>query len=304
MILLSISRILKYACQDFFRNFWLSLITVTILVLSLFSINFLIMMGFIGEQAIGSIENKVDLSLYLDQDASEEDISILKAEISRLKSVNEIEYISKTQALENFKNKHQDDPEILESLKEVDQNPLNPSLVISANELVDYENIINSLENLSKQAIIKSRNFDDHKSLLTTINNFSDKAQQVGILVSFIFVVITVLVVFNAIRVAIFTHKKEIKIMRLVGASNWFIKTPFLAESILYAFFAVIIVMAIFYPFMHLLQPYLFNFVEADLNLINYFNSNFIYIFGGQFLLASLISIIASLIAVGKYAKV
>jgi len=305
MILLSTIRILKFAAQDFIRNFWLSIITVIILILSLFSINFLIVVGVISETAIDSVEEKIDLSLYLIPDAAEEDVGILKSELERLDFVQEVNYISKNQAMEAFQQKHSNDPEILETLRELGKNPLSPSLVVRAATLNEYEKIIDSLATLSKHTIIESRNFDDHKSLLESMQSITSRVRDTGILVSIIFIAITILVVFNSIRIAIYTHHKEIRIMKLVGASPWFIRSPFLAESVIYALTGIMGVIAIFYPFLHLLQPYIAAFFNnADsLDLIAYFNSNFFIIFGFQFLLAAIINMAASLIAVSKYAK-
>ncbi|MFH1326008.1 MAG: permease-like cell division protein FtsX [Candidatus Falkowbacteria bacterium] len=305
MILLSLARILKFSFQDFFRNFWLSIITVTILILSLFTINFLIIIAVVSQTAVAAVEEKVDLSLYLLADTSEEDISLLKSELSRLDVIQEVEYISRAQALESFQQQHSDDKAVLESLRELEANPLNPSLIVRAKELGDYEKIINNLDNLNNQSIIESRNFDNHKSLLESLNSIKNRAQQIGILISLIFGAITLLVVFNAIRIAIYTHKKEIGIMKLVGASNSFIRTPFLAEAVLYALVGVIGVIVIFYPFLYLLQPYLGAFFDpGSLDLITYFNSNFIKIFGIQFLLAAGINVIASSFAVSRYLKI
>ncbi len=305
MILLSLARVLKFSFQDFFRNFWLSIITVTILILSLFTINFLIIIAVVSQTAVATVEEKVDLSLYLLADTPEEDISLLKSELSRLDVVQEVEYISRAQALESFQQQHSDDKAVLESLRELEANPLNPSLIVRAKELGDYEKIINNLDNLSNQSIIESRNFDNHNSLLESLNSIKNRAQQIGILISIIFGAITLLVVFNAIRIAIYTHKKEIGIMKLVGASNSFIRTPFLAEAILYALVGVVGVIVIFYPFLYLLQPYLGAFFDpGSLDLITYFNSNFIKIFGIQFLLAVGINVIASSFAVSRYLKI
>lgn len=137
------------------------------------------------------------------------------------------------------------------------------------------------------------------------MNVITARTRQIMLLVSFIFVAITVLVVFNAVRIAIYTHRKEIGVMKLVGASNWFIRAPFLVEAVLYSFLGVVIVIAIFYPFIHLLQPYLGSFLNtASVDLVGYFNSHFVAIFGVEFLGASLINVIASSLAVGKYVKV
>lgn len=305
MVILSFFRIISFAFKDFFRNFWLSIITVTILILSLFSVNFLIVIGVVSQTAFNQVEKTIDLSLYLSPDANEEDISTLKTEVGRLAGVREVEYISRAQALESFQQEYKDDQEILDSLRELGTNPLNPSLIVRADELSDYEKIIASLGTLSKHTIIDNRDFDDHQDLLKALESITSKAKQVGILVSIIFGLITVLVVFNAIRIAIYTHRKEIRVMKLVGASNWFIRSPFLAEAILYALVGVAGIILIFYPFVHLLQPYLADFFDPGaLNLVYYFQLNFIKIFGVQFIIAAIICMVASILAVGRYLKV
>src|SRR3989338_6583270 len=144
MILLSTIRVLKFAFQDFFRNFWLSLVTVTILVLSLFSINFIIVVGVISQTAIAAVEDKIDLSLYLLPDAAESDIAILKGELENLSGVERVSYISKAEALQAFQAKHQDNASIQEALREVGKNPLSASLVVSAAQLSDYDRVIAS----------------------------------------------------------------------------------------------------------------------------------------------------------------
>lgn len=304
MILLSIIRVLKFSFQDFFRNFWLTLVTITILVLSLFSINFLIVIGVISQTAIASVENKIDLSLYLKSEAAEADISALKGEIERRPGVERVRYISKAEALALFQERHEDNAAIQDALREVGGNPLSPSLVVEARELADYERLIEALPTLSKNDIIESRDFDDHRALLTTMNTITDRVHQTGVIVSIIFIAITVMVVFNAVRIAIYTHKKEIRIMKLVGASNWFIKAPFLTEAVLYSLVGVALAAALFYPFLQLLQPYLGTFFSAgEFDLVAYFNQNFLLIFGSQFAAAAVINVVASWLAVGKYAR-
>lgn len=304
MFLLSLARVLKFSFQDLIRNIWLSLVTIIILVLALFSINMLLTVTVISDSAITAIKEKVDINLFLKSDAEDNQIISLRAKISDLPETGEIKYISKNEALENFKIKHKNDPEILDALRELGKNPLAPSLVISPKNADQYEELISGLNKINDD-IIESRNFEDHKLMLAKINSISNKVKEVGVFVSSVFVVISLLVVFNAIRVAIYTHRKEIAIMKLVGASNTFIKSPFLISSVIYAFVGSVLVVAIFYPFLSILQPYLEAFfVDYQVNLISYFNNNFFLIFGLEFIGASLINVLASIIAVGKYSKV
>ncbi|MCK4554174.1 permease-like cell division protein FtsX [Candidatus Parcubacteria bacterium] len=304
MFILSFVRIIKFSFQDIGRNIWLSIVTITILILALFSVNMLLTVNVISKAAIGAIKEKIDVSLYLKPDAEEAKIMALKAKVSNLEQVKDTQYISKAKALENFKAKHKDESEILESLRELGKNPLTPSLIIKPKDVDQYEELIASLNKIDDD-IIESRNFDDHKIMITKINGITDKVSEVGMIVSLIFVIITVLLVYNAICMAIHDHRREIKIMRLVGASNWFIRAPFLFSSIIYTIVGVSAIVGIYYFFITLLQPYIETFfIDYDINLITYFNENFIIIFGAQFLVAMGVNILASLIAVGRYSKV
>lgn len=304
MFLLSFARILKFSFQDIGRNIWLSIVTITILVLALFSINMLLVVNVISQVSVDAVKDKIDVSLYLKADSEENDILALKEEVSNLSSVNEVIYISKAEALEYFKEKNIDNPEILQALRELGKNPLTPSLVIKPNNVELADDLISEINKIDSD-LIESRNFTDHKLMLSKINNITKNVSNVGLFVSLIFILITLLVVYNAIRVAIYTHKKEIGIMRLVGASNFFVYMPFLFSSLIYTLVGIGIVIAIFYPFLGLLQPYLETFfIGYDVNIISYFNINFINIFGLEFLGIAVINILASFIAVRKYANV
>jgi len=304
MFLVSFFRIIKFGLQDIYRNIWLSIVTIIILILALFSINMLLTVSVISDAAIIAIKEKVDISLYLTAEAEEDEIMALKAELSNLEQVKDIAYISKAEALEFFREKNKDNPEILQALRELGKNPLTSSLVIAPQSADLTDSLISELNKYDSE-LIDSRNFTDHKLLLSKINNITDKVKEVGFLVSIIFIFTTVLVVFNSIRVAIYTHRKEIGIMRLVGASDWFIYMPFFLSGIIYALVGIIAIIAIFYPFLSLLQPYLEAFFSGyDISILSYFNSNFIFIFGIEFLGIALINILASLIAIRKYTRV
>jgi cell division transport system permease protein len=301
---ISLFRAVKFSIQDVFRNIWLSLVTIIILVLTLFTVNMLLVVKVVGQTAVDAIKDKIDINLFLKTDAPEERIEALKIKIASLSEVKSVNYISKSVAMEEFRKKHQDNPEILEALKELGDNPLTPTLVIKPNDMEVFDNLINQL-NIIEDDIIESRNFANYRNMLEKINAITNKVSNAALVLSSIFIFITLLVIYNSVRVAIYTHKKEITIMRLVGASNWFIQLPYVFSSIIYTFFGVAIVMLLFWPFLNLLQPYLETFfVSYNVNLLNYFYGNFLSIFGLQFLVASLINILASLIAVRRYSKV
>jgi cell division transport system permease protein len=303
MFFLSFYRIIKFSLQDLTRNIWLSAATVIILVLALFSINMLLVVKIIGDAAVGAVKEKIDISLYLKPESEEKAILALKTELENLSEVKSVKYVSKEEALEIFRQENSDNPEILQALRELGKNPLTPTLVIQPKDSGSIESLTNEL-NLIESGLIDSKNFADYKTMLDRINAVTDKVTKAGMALSAIFIFITALVIFNSVRVAIYTHNMEINIMRLVGAPNSFIFMPFLVSSIFYCLFGVLVIVFLFYPFLGLLQPYLEAFfVGYNINIVEYFNNNFIKIFGAQFLGITAINIVASWWAARKYAQ-
>ncbi len=302
--MLSFFRIIKFSLQDIIRNGWLSIVTITILCLSLFSINTLSTVSFVSEGAVNAIKDKVDISLYLKADSLEKDILDLKEELLANPRIKEVTYISKEMALLDFRDKYKNNQEVLLALKEINQNPLSPSLVINPSNLEESSFLINELKVLDKP-IIESRDFTDNSLVLTKIEGITKRINEFGLAIIILFAFISLLVVYNAIRVTIYTHRQEIEIMRLVGASNFFIYMPYLVSSLIYAVFSLLLIIAIFFPLLTLLQPYLETFFAGySVNVLSYYLENFVGIFGLQFLVVLGINVFASMVAVRRYSKI
>ncbi len=300
----SLFHIIKFSFQDIARNVWLTLVTVTILVIALFSINTLLIVRVISDDAVSAVREKINISLYLKADASENEIMALKNKIAASDKVKSVNYISKQNALESFREKYKNNQAVLAALKELGRNPLSPSLTIVPEDFSQAENLINELRMIDSP-IIESRDFSDNSVILDKINNITKRVNEVGLFLISIFILTSLLVVYNAIRVAIYTHRQEIEVMRLVGASNFFIYMPYMVSAFVYALFSVLIVISVFYPFLTLLQPYLEVFFTGyNINLLTYFVDNFALVFGIQFLIVMLINVLASLFAVRRYARV
>jgi len=303
-MLTSIFRVIKFSLQDFFRNFWLSFVTLTILILALFSINLLIIFNVVAKSAITAIENKIDISVYFKPSISGDQVKNVQRYLQGISQVKEVQYISQDQALENFKAKHQDNPKILESLKEIEQNPLGASLVIKAKSTDQYTLILGQLEDPQYGNLIESKNFDDHKTVINRITTITQKVNYGVFVIALIFTIISILIIFNAIRMAIYTHREEIMAMKLVGATNWFVRAPYLLQGVIFSLLAVIITIIIIYPLLGFVQPYLALLLESDFNIVKYFNHNFAFIFGLELLGAIVINLLSSYWAINRYVRV
>ncbi|MBN1779121.1 MAG: ABC transporter permease [Candidatus Buchananbacteria bacterium] len=305
MSISSIRQIIVFAWQSFWRNFWLSIVTITIIVLAFISVNFLLILNILSDNAIKVVQNKVDVSLYFNHDASESQVLETQIYLSAVPQIDDITYISQAQALEQFKQKHQGDADIIQSLNELQENPLGATLIIKAKDIGDYPDIIDVVNNSKYNNLIQDKSFDDNEVFIDRIKEVSDNVNRVGLIASGIFILISLLIVFNTIRVAIYTHREEISIMKLVGATNWYIRSPFLLESIIYGLLGVAIAMAVTYPILGLIQPYVNSFfLDSTFNLAQYFSQNIIKILGVEFLITVLLNVLSSIFAMRKYLKV
>jgi len=141
---LTFGRILKSGWNNFLRNRWLALATISVMVLAIFFMTGLIFVNLIGKTLLVNLQNKVDISVYLKQDVSEQDVSIIRSDLTFLNEVKDVNYISADEALASFKAKHQDNAVLMESLQELG-NPLLPVLNVEAQEASQYEAIVNFL---------------------------------------------------------------------------------------------------------------------------------------------------------------
>jgi cell division transport system permease protein len=309
-MLTSFLRVMRFAFQGFWRNIWLSIINITILILTLFAINFLIGFNLLADNAINLVSEKVDVNLYFKENVSSQKIEEIKQKISDSEYIEDTEFVSSEDALNNFITKHESDEYILEAIDELKEDNAKvflSSLKIKAKNMNMYDNILTELKESQYSTLfeIDESEFQDYTNMTNRLSNISARIKSFGYVVSIIFILIALMMVYNTIKIATYTHREEIGIMRLVGATNNFIKSPFIFEIVFYNLIAVVVVVILFYSFLSAMNPLLVKLFEGyPLNLMDYFNSNFIWIFGGQFLVMSLFSVVSSSIAIKKFLKI
>ncbi|KKQ41836.1 MAG: hypothetical protein US61_C0038G0007 [Parcubacteria group bacterium GW2011_GWE2_37_8] len=301
-MLASIQRIFRNGAINFYRNGWLSTATISIMVLTLLVISSLMILSITTRVAVETLQNKIDITVYFSKDATEDKISEVTSELNNLGIVKNVEYISKEDALSKFKERHKDNSLLLQSLSELDDNPLPSSVNIKAKDPSNFANIVSFLESGSAKDMIDKINYYENQTMINRLTRFISTTRQLGLALIIMFSTVAFLVSFNTVRVAIYTAREEISIMKLVGASNWFIRGPFLAEGFLYGLIASIVTVAIFYPVLSFASPYINAFLpKAD--IYNYFKENFFQFFGIISAIGVGIGVISSLIAIRKHLK-
>ncbi|MCH7552015.1 hypothetical protein IIC44_00285 [Patescibacteria group bacterium] len=252
---------------------------------------------------IASLEESVDISTYLKNTATLEEVALLKEELESLPEVKEVTYVSREEALKSFVELHKQDEVILESLEIVGQNPLLASLNIKAFSARQYIAISEFLENKPLASIISDVDYFDRAPVINRLSTLTAGIQSAVFLVTLFAGLVAILVVFNTIRLTIYGSRDEIEIMRLVGASNWFIRSPFIIQGVIVGVLATLITTLLFFPLTLFVGIKLQTFAPG-FNLFSYFADNLLLIVSLQLLTGIGLGVISSLLALRRYLKV
>ncbi len=302
----SASRALTFALRNFWRNFWLSLITVSMLTLTLLSVNVLLVLNHVTQKAVEAVEDRIEVSVYFKPEMSQDRLVSAAASLRLLSQVRDVEVVTAAQALDRFTRRHAGEDAILKSLEEVDRNPFGPSLVVKARSAADFPFILDALKNPQFQNDIREKDFGNYSQIIERIRSITDRARLFGMGIAVLFLLIAVMIVFNTVRIGMVIHREEIGIMKLVGATDRFVKSPFLIEAVLYSLLATMMVAALVLPSIAILEPKFDLFMGADhrTGLVQVFRQNGLSIFGGQFLSMALLNVIATSLAMRKHLRV
>lgn len=301
--LITPTRVIKSALKNFWRNGWLSAATIGVIMLALFTLSILVLVNVVASEALTSLQDKVDISVYFKIDTPEPQILKARAELVELNEIKSIEYVSRDEALANFKQKHKDNPLLTQSLEELGDNPLQASLNIKAYNPEQYSQIASFLEGTRYSGLIDKVNYWQNKDIIERLSALAKNIRSGGLGLSLILAVIAVLVTFNTIRLTMYSHRQEIEIMKLVGATNWYIRWPFIVEGVLYGLTACVITLIILSPLIIVVSPRITSFLpESD--LLADFKSNLVTVVGVQLLAGIALGAISSFIAIRRYLKI
>ncbi len=301
----NIFRVLKLGFNNFYRNGLLSMAATLILTITLFTISIFITLVLVGNSAIQNVSSRIDVVAYLKDDVSEAQITEIRKELSLLDGVRSVEYIDKNMAYEKWQGQDQD-----QRLKDVvtkEDNPLPRSLEVKMADPEKTEAVAQYLDNEEIKPLMHRVRYN--KELIEKLNKYISIIKRVGIGLVSIFVAISVLVVFNTIRLAIFSRKDEIEIMKLVGATPGFIRTPFLVEGTLFGILAAVFASLIILLGVEYLQISGILNAQTTQEIVkflgpeatNYFSQHKFLIFIYQVLAGILISVACSWAAVYKH---
>jgi cell division transport system permease protein len=269
-----IKRILRSGWQNFSREGEMVFATVFILFLAITVVTSLFIFKDASQLLISGLQEKVDISIYFKDDVVEREILDIQEELSQFPEVKEVQYVSREQALESFIERHQEEPVLMESIEEVGGNPFLASLNIKAWQASQYGKISDLLENPNFSGFIEKVDYYQRREVIEKIFSLTSIVSKALIVFSLILIIVAVLVSFNTIRLSIVNRQEEIKIQRLVGASNRFIRGPFLVQGAISGIVATLICLLLFTFTFWIFSPRIEVFFPG-FNLFNLFLNNF-----------------------------
>jgi cell division transport system permease protein len=298
-----LGRVFRAGWTNFRRNSYVTFGTTGVLGLVLLLFLGLVAVNFLSGVVIEGLEGKVDVSVYFKSEATDDDIRAVRKDLEGLSTVATVTYVSREEALAAFKERHAQDALIQESLAELESNPLQASLNVQAQNTGQYASIVQFIEAHVLRSVIDKVNFYENEAVIGRVERISQSMKQGGMVLTLVLAVIAVLVAFNTIRLTIYNQKHEIEIQRLVGASNWYIRAPYLVEGALYGCIAAVGSLAIWYVAVSALSPKV-ALVMPGVSLVGYFVGNAIQVVLVTLALGVGLGIVSSLIAIRRFLRI
>jgi len=306
MFFINFKRIIKTGFINFWRNGVVSLSAVMVMSVTLLIIASVMFTSALLNHTLDELKDKVDVNINIVPTAFEDDILLLKKSLESLPEVEQVTYINREQVLENYKARHVDDHGLIAAIDALGENPLGATLLVKAKNPERYADIQIFLEQNypanSSDSIISKINYVNKQLIIDRLNGIVKAGEQLGAIVTFIFILLSILITLNTIRLAMFISRDEIKVMNLVGADNSYISGPFIITGAMYGFFSAIFVLALLYPITYWIGP---KISEAffDLNIFNYYMAHFGEVFVVILGAGVVIGSISSFLAVNRYIK-
>jgi len=300
-------RMCRYGINNFSRNAWLTIAATAVMTITLLIIFIAVTSRSVLVETVGQLRDKVDMSIYLKTETTDDQAAAISQEVKKLSSVRSVTYVSAAEARTVIAEENKNDIKYLDALKEATNK--NPAILrIIVNDINDTSQLSDFVKNdkLLKESIDPARapSFaGERKASIASIGRAIGFAEKVGIAASLIFVAISSLIIFNTIRMAIFNRQEEIQMMKLIGADQSFIRGPFLVEAIVYGFIAAILATGIGYGLLYASSATLSSYQIAVQPTIDFVTFYAAFVLLGMIAVGALIGVISSLLATRRYLK-
>lgn len=303
--MLQLWRIMQAGGRNFMRNAWLSTAATAVMTVTLT----IVVISFISNLALTStikgVTDRIDVSVYLKSDVTQDQVDKFEKSLLNSPNVAGVSFVSVQQAVANYKAQNKNNPQLIQALDEAG-DALPPSLQVKAKDAKKLSDIADVVNQPSNKALLDPTAppsySGNRKATIDRIVRFANFFKTAGLFASVIFVIISTLIIFNTIRMAIFTRRDEIEIMKLVGATKWFIRGPFIFEAALYGIIAAAIAVTLSYLLLFGAGPRIASYIDFG-STISFFRNYPVVVVGLELLIGIAIGAVSSLLAMTRYLK-
>lgn len=298
-------RMIRYGVNNFTRNAWLTIAATAVMTITLLIIFMTATAGVVLNDSVDEMKRKIDLSLYVNTDTSEEDIASITEDLEGLSNTESVRFVTPEEGKQELAQDNKSDDTALDALTEA-TNQLPGVFRIQLVDLDDTSELETFVSENSTYQANEDRepSFVTRKDTIQTLTRWASFAQQGGIIASIVFVLISALIIFNTIRMAIFSRKDEIQMMKLIGADRNFIRGPFVVEAVVYGFIAGVVATAIGVALIWWSKDGLTSFgIQMD-ETYNFMIMYIGLVVLGMILLGGIIGTVSSLFATRRYLRV
>jgi cell division transport system permease protein len=313
--IITIFRIANTGLHNLFRNAWLTTAAIAVMTVTLTIVVSATVANFSLQEAIEVASRDLTVSIFLKDDAPEDIQDQLRDRIAANEYVDEVYYKSKAEALTDFQERNKDNQQLIAGISLSEGNPLPASFEVFMTDINEFDSVLAIAKDEQYVDVVRETN--DNQSSRDAFNGFitaQDKINSASIILGLIFGSISILVIFNTIRMAIFTRSNEIEIMKLIGATPNYIRGPYLFESAMYGVIAGVISISVVYA---LTVPFARNFLEGEVGgqgvvkfdtifpdgVITYFTEQWYMVFLLTIGAGVLVGLVSSSVAMAKYLR-
>ena len=215
------------------RNRWLSLASTLVMIITLIIISLFVSLTIVTNKVTTAIKNKIDMAAYMEDAATDDQVFALRKVLLSRSDVVDVYYVSKKEALRDWQERNKDNADLRDIITE-EENPLPRSLEVKTKTPEDLDSIAKLLSSQDYSPLVKELSYTKSRDMINRLVRFANFIKISGWTLTIIFVLISILVIYNTIRLTIFARSEEIEIMKLVGATDWFVRGPFIFEGIAY----------------------------------------------------------------------
>lgn len=304
---ITLLRIIHTGTVNFIRNASLAVAAIAVMVVTLTIVLFSLITNATFTNTINRITNKINISIFLNDSTTPPQTQTLIKQLKALPNVASLQYLNKNQALKQYEQQNANNPSLVTAVNET-SNPIPATILVKPRNLNKIQDIKNFL---SKPAIAKLQSNQpsysgSRKEAIDNITHATDILREAGVVSVIGFSIICALIIFNTIQMAIFNRRDEINIMRLLGASTWFIRGPYVVESIIYGILSAVIsvgiINTVFVASNNALQASSLGLLDIRYANI-YYDKNFFILLTFQLMVGIVIGAASSIIATRRYLK-